>query len=101
MRNLSRDQLLAELRALRPEFEREGVIGMSVFGSRARGDNDPQSDIDLLIHLEPNRTGLALAGVYGLVEEHIGLESSVISEDGLERDPVFKERIARDLVRVF
>ena len=101
MRDLSREQLLAELRALRPEFEREGVISMSVFGSRARGDNDPQSDVDLLINLEPNRTGLALAGVYGLVEDHIGLESSVVSEDGLERDPVFRERISRDLVRVF
>lgn len=101
MRDLSREQLLAQLRALRPEFEREGVIAMSIFGSRARGDNDPESDVDLLFHLVPDATGLALAGVYGLVEEHLGLESSVVSEDGLDRDPVFKERIASDLVRVF
>jgi predicted nucleotidyltransferase len=101
MRDLSRDQLLAELRALRPEFEREGVVGMSIFGSRARGDNTSDSDLDLLIRLEPARSALSLAGVYGIVEERIGLESSVISDDGLHRDPKFRDRISDDLVRVF
>jgi predicted nucleotidyltransferase len=45
-RDISREVLIAELRALRPAFEREGVAHMALFGSRARGDNRPDSDVE-------------------------------------------------------
>lgn len=33
---------------------RHGVTGVRVFGSMARGDAGPQSDVDLLIEVGPN-----------------------------------------------
>lgn len=56
MRDLAREDLLAELLALKPEFERQGVTGMALFGSRARRDNRPDSDVDLIVDLDETRS---------------------------------------------
>ena len=102
MRDLAREQLLTELRALKPVFEREGVVHLSMFGSRARGDNRPDSDVDLVVDVEKGRkfSGLDLAGIYGLIEDQLGLESSLIVLDKYT-DPRFVAKIERDLVPVF
>ena len=47
--DLDRDELLARLRALQPAFVREGITRMWLIGSRARGDNRRDSDIDLIL----------------------------------------------------
>lgn len=102
MRDLSREQLLAELRALRPEFERRGVTGLSLFGSRARGDNRPDSDVDLIVDVNRDRkfSALNLAGLYGLIEDELGLESSlIVLDDYTPAD--FVSRISNDLTAVF
>lgn len=102
MRQLSRDQLIAELRRLRPAFEREGVTGMVLFGSRARGDNRPESDVDIIVEIKDGHPfGLEAVGVYQIIEDKIGLPSSVVPRDGLTLDPAFGRRIAADEVRVF
>lgn len=101
MRDLSREQLLAELRALRPEFEREGVAHMFVFGSRARGDNRPDSDIDIVLEIAPDRKfGLEIVGVSHIIEDNIGIESSVVVLDKYA-DPHFVTRIQQDYLPVF
>ncbi len=42
------------LRDILPELQRDyGVTGLAVFGSVARGDNDRDSDIDLLVDMPP------------------------------------------------
>ena len=78
-RDISRDQLLADLRALRPVFEREGVAHMALFGSRARGDHRPDSDVDLLVDVEPGRkfSLIEMAGIANAVEDTIGLMGNV------------------------
>ncbi len=102
MRDLSREQLLAELRALKPEFERKGVVHLSLFGSRARGDNRPDSDVDLIVGVQPGRTfsALNLAGVYGTIEDSVGLESSLVILDQYTPER-FVSNIRDDLVEVF
>lgn len=102
MRDLSREQLLAELRSLKPEFEREGVAHMSLFGSRARGDNRPDSDVDVLVEVQPGRKfGLEAVGVFNLIEDRVGLPSSVVTRKGLASDPGFRARISNDEISVF
>lgn len=102
MRTLDRDQLLAELRALKPQFERENVAHLSLFGSRARGDNRPDSDVDLIVDVLPGQKfGLEAVGVYRIVEDNLGLESSIVTRDGLALDPTFNARVQTDEVPVF
>jgi predicted nucleotidyltransferase len=101
MRDLSRDQLLAELRALRPEFEREGVAHMTLFGSRARGEHTPGSDVDIVLEIAPGRKfGLEIVGVYHIIEDNLGLESSLVVLDRYA-DPRFVSRIQQDFLPVF
>ena len=100
-RDIGRDQLVAELRALRPLFEREGVAHMVLFGSRARGDHRPDSDVDLMIDVVPGRrlSMLSLIGLGHVVEDHIGLLGNVLIRKDLRKS--LAEGARRDAVQVF
>jgi predicted nucleotidyltransferase len=50
----SLDEVLSILREHRPELRRHhGIAWLGVFGSYARGEQQPDSDIDLLVEFDP------------------------------------------------
>lgn len=100
-RDLSRDELIAELRVLRPVFEDQAVTSMTLFGSRARRDNRPDSDIDLAIEVDESRkfSLLDLVGVGLTVEDHLGFPASILMRRSLKPD--FQEELRRDGVDIF
>jgi hypothetical protein len=51
---------LATLRRHQNDLRARGIIHAAVFGSVARRDNRPDSDIDILFEFEPNARGLDL-----------------------------------------
>ena len=51
---MKREQAIAVLRKHEPELKAAGVLGISVFGSTARGDDGPHSDVDVAVHLAEN-----------------------------------------------
>jgi predicted nucleotidyltransferase len=102
MRNISREQLLAELRSLKPQFERQGVAHMSLFGSRARGDNKPDSDVDIVVDVRAgHKFGLEAVRVFNIIKDQLGLPSSIVTRDGVSLDASFGRRVARDEVAIF
>ncbi|MCG3153128.1 MAG: hypothetical protein GEEBNDBF_02438 [bacterium] len=58
--------LLDELRSRREEIlaiaQRRGVRNIRIFGSAVRGEERPESDIDLLVEMDSNRSYLDLGG---------------------------------------
>jgi predicted nucleotidyltransferase len=46
-------EILAKLRENEPALRARGVRHAALFGSRARGDNRPDSDIDIMIDIDP------------------------------------------------
>jgi uncharacterized protein len=64
-----------------------GVREVRVFGSVARGEERPESDVDLLVTLEPGRTLLDLARLELQLEQLLGRPVDVVTEGGL-REPV-------------
>ena len=103
-KDITREKLVAELKALRPAFEREGVTRMTLFGSRARADNradSADSDVDLAIEIADGRKFSLLdsVGVGHLVEDHVGLRGNIFMRHSLEPD--FLDEIRRDGVEVF
>ena len=48
-------QTLSELKSLEASLRQQGVSALYVFGSVARGDAGPASDVDLLFEIEPDR----------------------------------------------
>jgi hypothetical protein len=103
MRDLDREELIAELQRLRPQFEREGVTHMALFGSRARRDNRPDSDVDLVIEIsdavDRHFSLLDLIGVGHIIEDSIGIEANLFMRRSLNDS--FKWTVGRDQVHVF
>ena len=52
--NPNASDIIATLRANEEALRACGIIHAAVFGSRARGDNRPDSDIDILIETGPD-----------------------------------------------
>ena len=50
---MTRDQIIAKLRETAPALRAEGVTKLAIFGSRSRGDASPDSDLDVLIEVDP------------------------------------------------
>jgi hypothetical protein len=98
---MQRDEVIARIRAHERELRAMGVAHLALFGSIARGDDRPDSDVDVLIDVEPDRkfSLLNLAGVQLRLEALLGREVDIVSRGGL-RPPV-AERIADDVMRVF
>ena len=52
---MNSDEVIAKLREREPELKAVGVVRLSLFGSTARGDCHPDSDIDLLAAFDETR----------------------------------------------
>ena len=90
---------LAELREpIAQAAGRRGARDVRVFGSVARGEERPDSDVDLLVSLEPGRTLLDLARLELELEDLLGHPVDVVTADGL-REPV-RSAALRDAVPV-
>jgi uncharacterized protein len=78
-----------------------GIAHVAVFGSRARGDNDPQSDLDLLLDLREGASFslLDLVRVEAILSEATGLPANVFLRRSLDRK--FFESIKPDVRVVF
>jgi len=91
---------IAELHAHREELARigakYGISGIRVFGSVARGEAGPDSDLDLLVEVAPGRGYFDLAGFALEVEDLMGVFTEVATAGGLKariRDRVLAEAI--------
>jgi uncharacterized protein len=73
-----------------------GARRIRVFGSVARGDARPDSDLDLLVAMEDGRTLLDLIGLGQDLEELLGRKVDVVSERGLSVH--VRERILAEAV---
>ena len=81
----------AEILAL---AERHGVQNVRVFGSMARGDANDASDVDLLVSLPPERSGLALGALLMDVQKLLNRRVDVLTEPGLH--PMLRDRVLRE-----
>ena len=50
---MNRQTILSKLREHEPALRAQGVSHAALFGSRARGDNRPDSDTDIMIEIDP------------------------------------------------
>jgi predicted nucleotidyltransferase len=73
-----------------------GARGIRVYGSVARGQATDQSDLDLLVEWEPDRSLLDVVGLKQDLEELLGVAVDIGSERGLHwyiRDEVLREAV--------
>ncbi len=73
-----------------------GAKDVRVFGSVARGDEKPGSDVDFLIDMEPGRSLLDLGGLLIELEDLLECKIDLVTERGLNellREEVLKEAV--------
>jgi uncharacterized protein len=98
---MTRDEIIAKLKELAPALRTEGVKRLAIFGSRARGDAREDSDLDVLIDVDPSATFslLDLVSVQHIIKDATGLETQAEMRRSIE--PRFAKRIADDVIEVF
>ena len=74
------DEVRADIRRL---AARHGAHSVRVFGSFARGEAGPDSDIDLLVDFEPGRSLLDQVTLAQELEASLGRRVDVVTEGGL------------------
>lgn len=99
MADVKETPTLEQIRARRDEIleiaAKHGAHDVRVFGSVARGDAGPESDVDFLVDLEPKRTLFDLSGL--ILDLQDALERDVDVVEITKPSPV-ADRIMREAV---
>lgn len=85
-----KDIIVNHLQRLKP-------LKIAVFGSYARGENKPDSDLDILVFLDyPNRISLLdIAGAELDLSEALGIKVDLVTEKSLS--PLMRPYIEKDI----
>lgn len=87
------------------EEKREDIVGIAaqhgarnvrLFGSVARGEDGPDSDVDLLVDAGPTTSSWFPAGLILDLEQILGRPVEIVTEKGL--DPRLREYVLREAV---
>ncbi|MEA2396671.1 MAG: uncharacterized protein QOK25_227 [Thermoleophilaceae bacterium] len=95
---------LERLRSLRQDIlavaAQHGASNVRVFGSVARGDARPDSDVDLLVDLATDQTGFAYFGVLQDLQDGLSQLLGRSVDVGTAVQEHARASVARDLVRL-
>ena len=98
---MGREHVLAKLRAHERQLKQAGIVRLSLFGSTARGDAGPDSDVDLLAAFDHTRR-ISLLDIVGMeldLKEMLGCKVDLIEEGTLK--PRVRKSVEAEVVRAF
>ena len=98
---MRRDEILARLREREADLRAQGVTHAALFGSVARDEHRPDSDIDIMVEIDPD-TRMDLFRYVGIVqylEELFPVRVDVANRDGLKA--LVRPHVERDAVYAF
>jgi hypothetical protein len=75
---------------------RHGAHNLRVFGSAARGEARPDSDVDFLVDCGPNRSPFFPGGLLADLEDLLGRRVQVLTEPALH--PYIRDRVLKEAV---
>ena len=96
---MKRDEVLKIITKHREQLEKLGVKSLSLFGSVARDEAGPDSDVDFLV--EFNRQGgfFQLFRVQHYLEDILGCSVDLGTEDALREH--LREPVSKDVINAF
>ena len=80
-------------------LSQHGATSAKVFGSAARGESGPESDLDLLVQLKPGYSLLDLIAIKQELEDLLACEVDIVTEAALS--PYMRDRILQEATCVF
>jgi predicted nucleotidyltransferase len=98
---MDREDVIATLRRHEPGLMASGVMRLSLFGSTARGDRRPDSDVDLLAAFDNTRriSLLDVAAIEIKLSEMLGQKVDLVEEGMLK--PRVQKSVDAEIVRAF
>jgi predicted nucleotidyltransferase len=88
-----------KIRKHKRDLSNLGVRSLALFGSIARNEGSPNSDVDILIEFDPKKGLLEFMDVKNHLEEFLGCEVDLVTKDALH--PALKKRILQEAKYVF
>lgn len=98
---MKKTELIEALKAYDAVLRENGATALYVFGSRARGGERPDSDVDLFIDYDPATKipdMFRLMQIEESISKLLGVPVTITTRDALH--PMMKTSIERDAVRV-
>jgi predicted nucleotidyltransferase len=95
---MTRKDVASLIRKNRTQLNKLGVKSLSIFGSVARGEERPESDVDVLVEFNGPATFDAFMDTKFYLEELLGCKVDLVLPQALK--PRLKENVMKDLVHV-
>lgn len=94
----SREQIIQSLRQIKLDLDpKYKLTRMALFGSYARGDQTENSDVDILVKVDPS-IGLEFVTLANQIEKAMGLPVDVVTEGAIK--PRYLQAIQAELIDV-
>ncbi|MBF0338447.1 MAG: nucleotidyltransferase family protein [Nitrospirae bacterium] len=78
--------------------ERFGITGIGIFGSFARGEQTPDSDLDVLVSMDKSVSLLEWAGAVNYLSGLLGIKVDVVPVEDIR--PELKQAIMEEVIRL-
>ena len=79
-------------------LKNQGARKISIFGSYVRGEETPQSDIDIIVEFTERKSLLEIVGIEQELSEKLGIKVDLLSEKSIS--PYLIDRIKKEMVEV-
>lgn len=96
---MTRDEALSVLTRLKPQLQKQfGVSALALFGSAARDELRPDSDIDVPVKFDAVASSSRYFGVQFAIEDSMGMPVDLVTENALRRE--LRPHVERERIRV-
>ena len=96
---MGRQDVIERIRARAEAVRALGATALYIYGSRARGEERPGSDLDVFVDFDPARFGFVeLVELEDMLSRELGLNVQLGTHDALH--PLIKSKIEREAVQV-
>ncbi len=84
---------------LRSFCQENGIVFIALFGSFARGEENPDSDIDLIVRFSDTKSLFQIIEMKNKLTEIFGREVDLVTENSLS--PYFKDKILNEMEEIY
>lgn len=95
---MSKDEIIAKLKAQQIRIKSFGVKSLAIFGSVARNEAKPESDLDVLVEFEEKITFDRYMDLKIYLEDYLGMKVDLVSQKMLK--PQIRTSVLAEAINV-